>query len=207
MGIDIYWRKKLLKHLPKKDDIVALDLASGTADIPILLAENNKKIKQISGIDMSTGMLEIGKQKIRKKGLDKKIKLIKGDACEITFDDQAFDLTTIAFGIRNFDDPLKSLKEIYRVLRPQGRLLILEFSMPRNLIIKGLYLLYFRYFLPLLGRIISKHSTAYKYLNQTVENFPYGKDFTKWMEMANFQNIEYTPLSCGIITLYKGEKI
>ena len=205
-GIDIYWRKKLLKHLPEKNSIVALDLATGTGDVPLTLVAD-PRIKKITGIDLSKGMVDIGVQKVLKKGLEKKIFLMLGDGVNIPASDNAFDLTTISFGIRNFSDPQKSLHEIHRVLKNEGRLMIMEFAIPTNPIIRAVYFFYFRYFLPKIGNLISNHKDAYTYLNQSVEDFPYGNHFLELMKNAGFKNLKMHSLTFGIAMLYIGDKL
>lgn len=204
-GIDIYWRKKLLKHLPQKDSINALDLATGTGDVPLTLIAD-PRIKKITGIDLSKGMVDIGVEKIKKKGLEKKIFLMLGDGVNIPAADNAFDLTTISFGIRNFSDPQKSLFDIHRVLKKEGRLMIMEFAIPTNPIIRAVYFFYFRHFLPRIGNMVSKHKDAYTYLNQSVEDFPYGENFLGMMEKAGFTNLKMQSLTFGIAMLYIGDK-
>ncbi|MBC7537996.1 MAG: bifunctional demethylmenaquinone methyltransferase/2-methoxy-6-polyprenyl-1,4-benzoquinol methylase UbiE [Bacteriovorax sp.] len=204
-GIDIYWRKKLLKHLPQKDSINALDLATGTGDVPLTLV-SDPRIKKITGIDLSKGMIDIGVAKVKKKGLEKKIFLMLGDGVNIPAGDNAFDLTTISFGIRNFSDPQKSLHDIHRVLKPDGRLMIMEFAIPKNPIIRAIYFFYFRYLLPKIGNLVSKHKDAYTYLNQSVEEFPYGENFLALMRNAGFKNLKMQPLTFGIAMLYIGDK-
>ena len=205
LGIDIYWRKKFLANLPNKSSINALDLATGTGDVPLTLVQDSR-VKKVTGIDMSQGMINLGIIKIKKKNLERKIIMLKGDGVHIPCADSIFDLTTISFGIRNFSDPALSLKNINRVLKPQGRLLIMEFSIPQNYIIKALYFFYFRNILPLIGNLFSKHKDAYTYLNQTVEDFPYGNDFLNLMKNAGFINLKFIPLTFGIATLYIGDK-
>ncbi|MDO9181066.1 MAG: bifunctional demethylmenaquinone methyltransferase/2-methoxy-6-polyprenyl-1,4-benzoquinol methylase UbiE [Bacteriovorax sp.] len=204
-GIDIYWRNKLLKHLPNKDSINALDLACGTGDVPLTLVKD-PRIKKITGIDLSKGMVDIGKVKVKKKGLEKKIFLMLGDGVNIPAADNAFDLTTISFGIRNFSDPQKSLFDIHRVLKTNGRLMIMEFAIPTNPLIRAIYFFYFRYFLPKIGNLISKHKDAYTYLNQSVEDFPYGDKFLELMKNAGFKNLKKQSLTFGIAMLYIGDK-
>ncbi|MBF0224412.1 MAG: bifunctional demethylmenaquinone methyltransferase/2-methoxy-6-polyprenyl-1,4-benzoquinol methylase UbiE [Desulfobacterales bacterium] len=204
-GFDFYWRKQLLKLIPIKKGQYALDIATGTGDIPILLSQK-QEIVSITGIDLSKEMITLGNKKIIKKGLENKVKLIIGDGVILPFPDQSFDVVTIGFGIRNFYDMKNSLKNIHRVLKKDGRLLIIEFSIPQNKIIKQMYLLYFRHILPSIGNLISKHNNAYSYLNATVEDFPYGKDFAKLMSEAGFKNIRFKMLTFGVVTIYVGEK-
>lgn len=205
MGIDIYWRNKLLKHLPQKESINALDLATGTGDVALTLVKD-ERVKKITGLDLSIGMIEVGKVKVKKKKLDQKINLMIGDGTNIEAADSTFDLTTISFGIRNFNDPQKSLHEIYRVLKPNGRVMIMEFSIPKNFLVRSIYFFYFRNLLPFIGNIVSKHKDAYTYLNQSVETFPYGEAFLKLMDNAKFKNLKAIPLTFGIATLYIGDK-
>jgi demethylmenaquinone methyltransferase/2-methoxy-6-polyprenyl-1,4-benzoquinol methylase len=204
-GIDIYWRNKLLNFLPKKESINALDLATGTGDVALTLVKD-KRVKKITGIDLSQGMIDIGIKKIEKKGLDKKIFLMLGDGVNIPAADNTFDLTTISFGIRNFSDPQKSLFDIHRVLRNEGRLMIMEFSIPTNFFVRNIYFFYFRYLLPTVGNIVSKHKDAYTYLNKSVEDFPYGQNFLNMMDKAGFKNLQMKQLTFGIATLYIGDK-
>jgi demethylmenaquinone methyltransferase/2-methoxy-6-polyprenyl-1,4-benzoquinol methylase len=204
-GIDIYWRNKLLKHLPTKESINALDLATGTGDVALTLVKDSR-IKKITGIDLSKAMVDIGIEKVKKKGLDKKIFLMLGDGVNIPAGDKVFDLTTISFGIRNFSDPEKSLRDIHRVLKSDGLLMIMEFAIPTNAFIKAIYFFYFRYFLPRIGNLISKHKDAYTYLNQSVEDFPYGDDFLALMKKAGFKNLSKESLTFGIAMLYIGDK-
>ena len=204
-GIDIYWRNKLLKNLPAKDSINALDLATGTGDVALTLVKDSR-IKKITGIDLSKGMVDIGIEKVKKKGLEKKIFLMLGDGVNIPAGDSAFDLTTISFGIRNFSDPQKSLHDIHRVLKNNGRLMIMEFAIPTNPIVKAIYFFYFRHFLPRIGNLVSKHKDAYTYLNQSVEDFPYGDNFLALMKNAGFKNLTKESLTFGIAMLYIGDK-
>ena len=166
----------------------------------------NQKIKKVTGLDLSKGMIEIGKQKVIKRKLNQKINLMIGDGTNIEAQDASFDLTTISFGIRNFNDPQKSLHEIYRVLKTDGRVMIMEFSIPKNKLIKMIYFFYFRNLLPFVGNIVSKHKDAYTYLNESVETFPYGEEFLKLMSNAGFKELKAHQLTFGIATLYIGDK-
>lgn len=204
-GIDIYWRKKLLKNLPTQKNQIVLDLATGTGDLALVL-ETSPKVQKVIGMDLSKGMIEVGKKKVQERGLTKKIEMRIGDGCNIDMPDQSVDVVTISFGIRNFPDPLRSLKEIKRVLKPNGRVLIMEFGMPKNFIVNAVYTFYFRHLLPFVGNIISGHKDAYKYLNQSVEQFAYGNDFVKWMEEAELKNSHFKELTFGITCLYIADK-
>lgn len=204
-GIDIYWRKKFLKNLPDLKKIEALDLATGTGDVPLVLI-TDPKVQNITAIDLSREMMAIGRAKVKRKKLSDRIHFHIGDGVSIPCVDHSFDLVTISFGIRNFSDPSKSLKDIMRVLKPGGRCLIMEFSIPKSKIIKALYFLYFRRILPFIGNILSRHKDAYSYLNQSVEDFPYGDEFLGLMDKAGFKNTKKQILSFGIATLYSGDK-
>lgn len=205
MGIDIHWRNQLLKYLPNKESINALDLATGTGDVALTLVKD-KRVKKVTGLDLSIGMVEIGREKVIKRKLDQKINLMIGDGTNIEAADATFDLTTISFGIRNFNDPQKSLHDIHRVLKKNGRVMIMEFSIPKNPIVRAVYFFYFRNLLPFIGNIVSKHKDAYTYLNESVETFPYGDEFLKLMSNAGFKNLRYIPQTFGIATLYIGDK-
>jgi demethylmenaquinone methyltransferase/2-methoxy-6-polyprenyl-1,4-benzoquinol methylase len=203
---DIAWRKALCSRLPNRPNQHVLDLATGTADVLLALHHQSDKVASGVGLDMSTGMLELGKRKIEQHGLSSQLSLVLGDAASIAVSDNTFDAATIAFGIRNVADVDAALGEIHRVLKPGGRLLILEFSIPRNAAIRGLYLFYFRHVLPSLGGFISGDRSAYRYLNESVEAFPYGEAFVQLMRRAGFSSVESTPLTFGIATLYQGDR-
>jgi demethylmenaquinone methyltransferase/2-methoxy-6-polyprenyl-1,4-benzoquinol methylase len=204
---DVRWRKKVLLHLLEKSDQMVLDVATGTGDVLLTLFSGNPKLKRGIGLDMAREMLKSGRQKIHRLSLDKKLLLIPGDSLWLPFSSQSFDVITIAFGIRNLIDIKQGLTEMFRVLKPGGRLLILEFSLPRNKLFRKIYLFYFRKILPWLGGVISGDRYAYRYLNQTVESFPYGKAFNQIMEAAGFQEVIDFPLSFGITSIYRGDRI
>jgi demethylmenaquinone methyltransferase/2-methoxy-6-polyprenyl-1,4-benzoquinol methylase len=158
------------------------------------------------GIDLAEKMLEIGRQKIANQNLQDKLSLSTGDAADIPFPESSFDAVTMAFGIRNLEHTIEGLREIYRVLKPEGRAIILEFSLPESYFLRGLYLFYFRRLLPKIGRVISGDSYAYRYLNETVETFPFGEDFCNLMINAGFSDVKATRLTFGIATVYHGNK-
>lgn len=205
VGIDTLWRKNFRKNLPDKQGLVCIDLASGTGDVAIELAKDSR-VTHVLGTDLSKEMLEIGKLKVKKRGFDAKINMQIGDGVHIPQKDNSFDVATISFGVRNFEDYKKSLVNVHRILRPGGKVMILEFSLPKNRLVKHLYLFYFRSVLPRIGNILSGHSFAYTYLNKTVESFPYGKHFTDAMEEAGFKNTNIHTLTLGIASFYTGEK-
>lgn len=208
-GIDIQWRKKLIRHLPQvasdREGLNVLDLATGTGDLALVLGKQ-KSVKKVTGLDLSQGMIDFGVKKVQLKKLDKKVFLMIGDAVNIPSADRAFDLVTISFGIRNFSSAQRSLNDIHRVLRKNGRLMVMEFSIPKNPIFKAIYFFYFRTLLPFFGNLVSGHKDAYTYLNKTVEDFPYGEDFLAMMKEAGFQELKMVPLTFGIATLYIGDK-
>jgi len=204
-GIDKGWRKKLIKELPKTKNLEILDLATGTADTAILLAKL-QSVKKVIGIDLSQGMIDVGITKVKKEKLESKLTLQIGDGVKIDFEDNSFDCVTITFGIRNFYNPQESLKEIYRVLKPGGKLLIIEFGQPENLLVNKVYNLYFEKILPAIGNIVSGHSDAYTYLNKTVNDFPFGTKFQDLMNSASFQSTKFQKLTFGIAYLYSGTK-
>lgn len=203
---DVAWRKKLARHLPDLSSLYLLDIATGTADVALTLIRHSDKITRALGVDMSEKMLEEGRRKVENSGLSSVLSLETGDATALKQPDNTFDVTTIAFGIRNVMDPLTGLKEMYRVLKPGGRSLILEFSLPGQPVLRALYLFYFRNILPRIGALISGDSYAYNYLNKTVETFPYGDAFCALMTRAGFENVRAWPLTFGIATLYSGDK-
>ena len=202
---DIAWRKRLTRHLPDRTDQNVLDLATGTGD-QLLAVFHSGRVKAGTGIDLADKMLEVGREKIARAGLASSLTLEHGDAEKIPFDDNTFDALSISFGIRNVIDVPHALEEMRRVLNPGGRALILEFSLPGNGLLRALYLIYFRNILPRLGAMISGDRDAYRYLNQTVESFPYGEAFCRLMRDAGLVNVKATPFTFGIATLYQGDK-
>ncbi len=209
LGIDRYWRVRV-KNILKKELIHSpsshiLDLAVGTADLAICIAA--LKPEKIIGIDISEEMLKIGIHKVRKKKLDNIIELIKAEAELLPFDSQTFDAATVAFGVRNFYDLEKGLSEIFRVLKQNGLVVILEFSQPHLFPVKQLYRIYFKSILPFFGRLISGDKTAYRYLPQSVYSFPEGTNFVQMLEHAGFTDVTFKPLLFGISTIYTGKKI
>ncbi|MDN3504247.1 MAG: bifunctional demethylmenaquinone methyltransferase/2-methoxy-6-polyprenyl-1,4-benzoquinol methylase UbiE [Rhabdochlamydiaceae bacterium] len=206
-GIDIYWRFKLLKYVPKKKTPLKLvDLATGTGDQLFSLLKYRKNIMHAIGLDLSTNMLSVAKKKAKKRDLSHRTVFEDGDAQNIPLNPNCADLVTMSFGIRNVPDTVKCIQEMHRILETGGKSLILEFSLPTNKLIKSLYLFYLRKILPPIGNLLSKDSSAYTYLNQTIETFPYGEDFLELMRQAGFKKVEAKPLTFGIATLYIGEK-
>lgn len=205
LRLDIRWRKKTIRNLLESNPKQILDIATGTADMAIL-EDGILKPHKIIGIDISTGMLEKGKEKIKAKGLDNLIELIQGDSENLPFDSNKFDAVTVAFGVRNFENIQKGLQEMNRVLKKDGKAMILEFSLPENKYVKKVYRIYFNYILPRIGKFFSKSSFAYNYLPESVSKFPQGEEFTGIMLKAGFCKASYKTLSSGICTVYTGIK-
>jgi demethylmenaquinone methyltransferase/2-methoxy-6-polyprenyl-1,4-benzoquinol methylase len=204
MGIDKGWRKKAIMTLQEIHPKRILDIATGTGDLAI--AAMVLQPEQVTGVDISEGMMEVGRKKLDEKGLSGKITLQYGDSEALPFADYSFDAITCAYGVRNFENLDKGLQQMSRVLRPGGRVAILEFSHPKKFPVKQLYRFYFRYILPVLGKSVSKDATAYTYLPESVAAFPEGKDFCSILERSGFKNVKARPLTLGITTLYTGEK-
>jgi len=204
-GIDIYWRKRAIKELIPVKPQKILDVATGTGDVAIMTYKLLKPLT-ITGIDISEGMLQLGRQKVSKLLLNKQIELLSGDSEAINFADNTFDAITVAFGVRNFENLQKGLSEMLRVLKPGGKLVILEFSKPKQGIFKGFYNLYMRIVTPGIGRLISKNREAYQYLNDSVQKFPEGNYFLTLMNDVGYTATYLKTLTGGICTIYCGTK-
>jgi demethylmenaquinone methyltransferase / 2-methoxy-6-polyprenyl-1,4-benzoquinol methylase len=205
LGQDVIWRKRMKRYLPDHERLHVLDLATGTADQLLYLASDERVASGV-GMDLAEKMLEIGREKIRRRSMDGKLHLQTGDAASIPAENDSADVVTISFGIRNVVAVSEALTEMYRVLKPGGRALILEFSLPHNGMVRGLYLFYFRHILPRIGSLVSGDAYAYRYLNQTVETFPYGEAFCELMREAGFKGVQAHPLTFGIASIYRGDK-
>ncbi len=205
LGVDKIWRKKAIEQLKASQPQVILDVATGTADVAIETAKRLQPQK-IVGMDISAQMLEIGRQKITKKGLDTIITLEEGDSEALPYPDNSFDAVTVAFGVRNFENLEKGLSEMKRVLKSDGQIVILEFSRPTIFPFKQIFNAYFKYLLPLVGRLTSKDPKAYQYLYESVQAFPDGSDFTDILFKTGFKSNECKPLTLGICSLYTARK-
>jgi demethylmenaquinone methyltransferase/2-methoxy-6-polyprenyl-1,4-benzoquinol methylase len=203
-GIDLYWRRKMASLLPKTEKIKLLDLATGTGDQLLSLIKNSPRIHQAVGIDLAEEMLKVGRTKL--KNYAHQVTLKMASATAIPYLENTFDCATMSFGIRNVDNVPGCLREIHRVLRPNGRALILEFSLPTNRWVQKTYLLYLNKLLPHIGKLISAHEIAYTYLAKTIQAFPQAGAFCKLMEEAGFHSVKANPLTLGIVTIYQGEK-
>ena len=203
-GVDYGWRKKVINILKPHQPKHILDIATGTGDLAIAALKLHPE--KIIGIDISAGMLEVGRKKIAAKKLEHAIELIQADSSAMPFADASFDAITVAFGVRNFENLEKGLKEMYRVLRPGGHLVILEFSQPQHFPVKQLFRLYSRKILPALGQLLSKQRAAYEYLPESVEAFPYGERMTKIISSQGFVNTKCRALTFGIASIYSAVK-
>jgi len=205
MGIDRGWRKKAINTLKGAQPKKVLDVATGTGDLALMIYKMLKP-EQIIGIDISEGMLEFGRKKVKDKGLEKFIRLEKGDSETINYPDNSFDAVTVSFGVRNFEHLEKGLSEMYRVLRPGGQLVVLEFSRPKTGGFRNLYNMYMGFVAPQFGKLFSKNKDAYQYLNDSVKAFPEGPDFINILNRTGYCGTAMRPLSLGICTIYSGKK-
>lgn len=203
-GIDIQWRNKVVAIVAAEKPEKILDIATGTGDLAINLVRT--KASKIVGLDISSGMLEIGSKKIGAKKLDATIEMVLGDSENIPFEDNAFDAITVAFGVRNFENLEKGLAEIYRVLKPGGTFVVLETSVPTKTPFKQGYNLYTNRVMPLIGRIFSKDKVAYKYLSDSAASFPYGEAFNNILHNIGFIDIENKPQTLGVASIYIAKK-
>lgn len=203
LGIDQRWRRKVIRLVGEEPVKELLDVATGTADLAIMAAE---KAHRVTGIDISEGMLKHGRVKVAQRGLADRITLQQADSTALPFADGSFDVVTVAFGVRNFEDLGKGLREMLRVLRPGGRVFILEFSKPQRAPMKQLFRFYFHRIMPLIGRSVSKDSSAYTYLPKSVEAFPEGTHFLALLADAGGDDVKTRPLTGGIATLYSARK-
>jgi demethylmenaquinone methyltransferase / 2-methoxy-6-polyprenyl-1,4-benzoquinol methylase len=204
-GIDIGWRKKAIAHLADIAPQKILDVATGTADVA-LMTEKILHPQSIIGIDISDGMLEVGRKKIIAAGAQSIIQLYNGDSADIQYEDNSFDAVTVSFGVRNFQYLEKGLSEILRVLRPGGKLVVLEFSRPKNIFVKGFYNFYMKLVSPNVAKLFSKNKSAYEYLDASIQKFPEGKNFVNILDKVGFKNNINKPLSLGICSIYCGTK-
>ena len=204
LSIDKGWRKKVVKMASEVEPKLILDVATGTADLAIALAKTHPE--KITGIDISAGMLSVGREKVAKKNMSSLISLEQADSEDLPFADNTFDAITVAFGVRNFENLEKGLAEMLRVLKPGGRLLVLEFSQPQSFPFKQIYNFYFKYMLPTIGKLVSKDSRAYTYLPESVKAFPYGDAFSSIMKKVGYENGRRIPVTFGIATIYEGKK-
>jgi demethylmenaquinone methyltransferase/2-methoxy-6-polyprenyl-1,4-benzoquinol methylase len=206
-GLDRRWRRRAVDALQLSGRETVLDLCTGTADLALAAADSRQRARRVLGIDFSGEMLKIGREKVRRAGsAGSAIDLIRGDAMRIPLASATVDAVTIGFGIRNVNEPLVACREIVRVLRTAGRLVILEFSLPQPAMLRHFYLWYFRQVLPLIGRVVSKHPSAYTYLPESVESFPSPKEFSQQLRRAGFGTVRAVPLTFGIVHMFVAVK-
>jgi demethylmenaquinone methyltransferase/2-methoxy-6-polyprenyl-1,4-benzoquinol methylase len=205
-GLDRYWRRRAIRSLQLSGRETLVDVCTGTADVAIAGARARTGARAVLGIDFAGEMLRHGRVKVGEARLADRVQLARGDAMNLPVKDSSADAVTIAFGIRNVQDPAVACRELLRVLRPGGRLAILEFGLPVLPAVRPLYLWYFRHVLPRIGRAVSRHSAAYSYLPESVDAFPWGEAFARVLREAGFNNVQSRPLTLGIVYLYTGTK-
>jgi demethylmenaquinone methyltransferase/2-methoxy-6-polyprenyl-1,4-benzoquinol methylase len=206
LGIDVLWRKKAIRILKKENPRLILDVATGTGDFALEAVRMKMHDARIVGVDISAGMIEVGKKKVRNKNLEHLITLQIADSENLPFNDAHFDAFTVAFGVRNFQDLRKGMSEMLRVLKPGGMGVIIEFSRPKRFPIKQLFTFYFKYIMPTIGKLVSKDARAYTYLPESVDAFPSGSDFIHVMQELGYRECRCIPLSGGIASIYIGKK-
>ena len=204
LGTDQGWRRNVLRMVSAKNPETILDIATGTGDLAILLSKSNAK--RIVGLDLSAGMLEVGKEKVKALGLQNKIEMVQGDSENLPFEDNTFDAITVAFGVRNFETLEKGLAEILRVLKPNGIFVILETSVPTKFPFKQGYNFYMKSLMPLMGKMFSKDQKAYEYLSESAQNFPYGEALNNILRKVGFKNVQHSPQTMGVATIYSASK-
>jgi demethylmenaquinone methyltransferase/2-methoxy-6-polyprenyl-1,4-benzoquinol methylase len=200
-GIDQSWRRKTLREIRATGALKLLDVATGTADLALALAKGIPGSKVV-GVDISSGMLEVGRSKVRAKDLEGRVRLDLGDGEQLPYEESSFGAVTVAFGVRNFENLEQGLRDMRRVLEPGGTLAVLEFSQPTAWPLRSLYLFYFKNILPRIGRMVSKDASAYTYLPNSVQAFPYGEAFAAKLREAGFKSVRVRPLTFGIASLY-----
>ena len=203
-GIDVKWRKKVVRMVSATNPESVLDIATGTGDLAISLAKTGAK--KIVGLDLSEGMLAVGRKKIQEENLNVKIEMIQGDSEALPFDDNSFDAITVAFGVRNFETLEKGLAEILRVLKPGGIFVILETSVPIKFPFKQGYYFYTKNLLPLIGKLFSKDKVAYSYLSESAAAFPYGEKLNNILKEIGFIDVSHSPQTMGVATIYSASK-
>ena len=204
LGIDVKWRKKVVQLVNAIQPQRVLDIATGTGDLAILIAKSNQA--EVTGLDLSAGMLEVGRKKVTAEQLDQRITLVQGDSENLPFADNHFDAITVSFGIRNFETLEKGMAEILRVLRPGGRLVILETSKPTKFPFKQGYEIYTKTLLPLIGKLFSKDNEAYGYLSDSANVFPFGEELNNILRKIGFIEVEARPQTLGVATIYVASK-
>jgi demethylmenaquinone methyltransferase/2-methoxy-6-polyprenyl-1,4-benzoquinol methylase len=206
LGLDGSWRQRVGKYLPEEKNLKVLDLATGTGDLLLALFSENGNIASAVGLDMSAKMLTIAEKKIAKSGLRDSINFVRADVAQIPFPENSFNVATMAFGIRNVPDIDITLKQMQRVLKPSGRAVVLEFSVPEKFVMRKLFLLYLKTFVPVVGAIISGDYKSCQYLNKTVETFLNREELCQAMRNAGFINVNFVSMTFGVACIYYGDK-
>lgn len=204
-GIDKLWRAKAVKMIRNHSPRQILDIATGTGDLAIKLSRELPEVK-ITGVDLSEGMIEIGRKKVAEAGLDERVEMMTGDCLSLPMADDSYDCVTVAYGVRNFERLLQGYREMLRVLRPGGMLCVIELSTPTSAIVKPLYKIYTRYIIPAVGRMVSKDVRAYSYLPESIAAVPQGDDMLAIMREAGFTDTRHRPLTFGTCTIYTASK-
>ncbi|NIJ44288.1 demethylmenaquinone methyltransferase/2-methoxy-6-polyprenyl-1,4-benzoquinol methylase [Wenyingzhuangia heitensis] len=204
-GIDVKWRKKVVALVKATNPEKILDIATGTGDLAIMESKAIPTAKVV-GLDISAGMLEVGKEKVKTLGLENTIELVLGDSENIPYEDNFFDAITVSYGVRNFEHLNKGLQEIHRVLKPEGIFIVLETSVPTQFPFKQGYQFHSKVILPLVGRLFSKDKIAYSYLSESANSFPYGEAFNTILKNNGFNNVQDIPVTFGVSTIYKATK-
>ncbi|SOS48707.1 Demethylmenaquinone methyltransferase [Tenacibaculum dicentrarchi] len=204
LGIDVSWRKKVVKLIGENNPKQILDIATGTGDLALMMADLNPD--KIVGLDISAGMLEVGKQKIAKANLTDKIEMIVGDSEKMPFENNTFDAITVSFGVRNFENLNKGLTEIYRILKPGGKFVVLETSNPTKFPFKQGYQFHTNILLPIIGKLFSKDKVAYSYLSESANSFPFGEAFNNILQKNGFKNVNNLPVTFGVASIYTAFK-
>ncbi|MEM8509503.1 MAG: bifunctional demethylmenaquinone methyltransferase/2-methoxy-6-polyprenyl-1,4-benzoquinol methylase UbiE [Bacteroidota bacterium] len=203
-GIDVKWRKKVVALVHRTKANTILDIATGTGDLAIALAKTGAS--RIVGLDISTGMLEIGKKKVQQKQLGRTIEMVLGDSENLPFENNSFEAVTVAFGVRNFEHLENGLKEIHRILKPGGIFVVLETSVPTKFPFKQGYQLYTGFILPAIGKVFSRDKVAYRYLSESAAAFPFGETFNNILRKTGFIDVENKPQTFGVATIYVASK-
>ena len=204
MGIDIQWRKDVIKMVKASNPQTILDIATGTGDLAIMMGKNTNA--KITGLDLSNGMLEVGRKKVKEAGLENRIEMVQGDSENLPFPDNTFDSATVSFGVRNFENLEKGLTDILRTLKPGGQLIILETSVPTQFPFKQGYYVYTNFIMPTIGKLFSKDKKAYQYLSTSAQNFPFGEVLNNILRKIGFIDVKHLPQTFGVATIYQASK-
>jgi len=207
LGRDFSWRRRAARMLPHSEDLKVADLATGTGDLLVTLLRERPNVTEAVGLDLSEEMLKIALRKISERGFADRIRLVCDDAVHSALPGESFNAVTMAFGIRNTPDVEATLREIHRLLEPGGTAVILEFSLPRGVVLRGCYLAYLRLGVPVIGALLSGSKSAYRYLNESIEAFYRPDDFCALMRQVGFSEVAATPLTCGVASVYTGLKL